>query len=135
MLLGSPKSHTGTPQSSQAFTIHRSSPLDAPADPCEPPRAGRSVCHGLGGRGQHEPTPAGNEGNPMKSGKRYLSVAMLCVAVWVSRVPIAAQPAIMDLGTLGGPFSSASAINNRDQVVGVSNTDLVTLHAFLWEDG
>src|SRR5688500_18080401 len=71
----------------------------------------------------------------MKSAARYLSVAMLCVAVWVSRVPIAAQPAIMDLGTLGGPFSSASAINNRDQVVGVSNTDLVTFHAFRWASG
>jgi probable HAF family extracellular repeat protein len=39
-----------------------------------------------------------------------------------------------DLGALGGPngLSEALAVNNRDQVVGLS---LDTGHAFIWQDG
>lgn len=43
--------------------------------------------------------------------------------------------AIVDLGTLGGPFSSACAINDHNHVVGIANVDSVTYRAFLWRDG
>ena len=38
----------------------------------------------------------------------------------------------IDLGTLGGVFSSASAINANGQVVGGSQTADGTYHAFSW---
>jgi probable HAF family extracellular repeat protein len=41
-----------------------------------------------------------------------------------------------DLGTLGGPTSTPSGINNRGQVIGTSDVDSNgTLHPFLWERG
>lgn len=43
---------------------------------------------------------------------------------------------VTDLGTLGGAFSAATAINNRGQVVGRSTLNGETItRAFLWEDG
>jgi probable HAF family extracellular repeat protein len=41
----------------------------------------------------------------------------------------------IDLGTLGGSFSSAKGINNKGQVVGYSLNSLSHTHAFLWEKG
>src|SRR2546421_6089887 len=44
--------------------------------------------------------------------------------------------AITDLGTLGGTFSRADAINNSGQVVGEANTTVTGVwHAFLWTPG
>src|SRR5215470_7212743 len=43
---------------------------------------------------------------------------------------------VVDLGTLGGSFSWAFAVNNKGWVVGIAT--LVgdsSLHAFLWHDG
>jgi probable HAF family extracellular repeat protein len=39
-----------------------------------------------------------------------------------------------DLGTLGGNYSAATAVNGRCQVAGVSQTADGTHHAFLWSD-
>ena len=43
-----------------------------------------------------------------------------------------AAPAIRDLGSLGGTFSSAVAVNGTGQVVGQSETTSDQLHAFSW---
>jgi len=40
-----------------------------------------------------------------------------------------------DLGTLGGRFSGATAINDRGQIVGRSETASGEWHAFLWQNG
>jgi probable HAF family extracellular repeat protein len=45
---------------------------------------------------------------------------------------------MQDLGDLGGGFSSASGINIKGQVVGISRTNLGDGHierAFLWQSG
>ena len=41
----------------------------------------------------------------------------------------------IDLGTFGGGFSIANAINDRDEVVGNSALPDFTAHAFLWRNG
>ena len=40
-----------------------------------------------------------------------------------------------DLGTLGGPTSSATAINDAGQVTGISDTSTGGRSAFLWQGG
>ncbi len=40
-----------------------------------------------------------------------------------------------DLGTLGGDYSQASALNERGQIIGDSETVRGEDHAFLWENG
>jgi len=42
---------------------------------------------------------------------------------------------MIDLGTLGGTYSVANAINERGQVVGISGTAAGRFHAFMWQDG
>jgi probable HAF family extracellular repeat protein len=47
----------------------------------------------------------------------------------------AGTPRPRDLGTLGGDFSAAQDINEKDQIVGASFTAGDQLHAFVWKDG
>jgi probable HAF family extracellular repeat protein len=42
---------------------------------------------------------------------------------------------MIDLGTLGGNFSVATAINTQGEVVGGSYTVDGPMHAFLWQSG
>jgi probable HAF family extracellular repeat protein len=42
---------------------------------------------------------------------------------------------MLDLGTLGGAFSAATAINDLEQIAGVAATGAGDSHAFLWQDG
>ena len=42
---------------------------------------------------------------------------------------------MQDLGTLGGDYSAATAVNNGGRVVGESRTTTGQIHAFLWDDG
>ena len=63
-------------------------------------------------------------------------VVLLMGAQPASGKPVGAgQYSITDLGTLGGNYSYATAINSRGQVVGSSNTASGEEHAFLWENG
>ena len=55
--------------------------------------------------------------------------------VYAQSVPACPQISIIDLGTLGGTFSSGVAINERGQVVGASETASGEIHAFLWHQG
>jgi probable HAF family extracellular repeat protein len=52
-----------------------------------------------------------------------------------SSFPQRLQFSVTDLGTLGGPVSHASAINDQGQVVGESTDKFGHMHAFLWFKG
>jgi probable HAF family extracellular repeat protein len=63
-----------------------------------------------------------------------LSVGFLCLLLLSARGQ--ATYTVTDLGTLGGSFSQAYAVNNRGQVVGWSLTnDGAAQHAFLYTGG
>jgi probable HAF family extracellular repeat protein len=51
----------------------------------------------------------------------------LASCIWTSTVATALQLPL-------GPYSSASDINNRDEVVGFMGSDLNTSHAYIWKD-
>lgn len=55
---------------------------------------------------------------------------------WVSRAFVRqADGSLLDLGTLGGPYSAAYAIGASGSVVGKADTDSGATHAFLWTPG
>jgi probable HAF family extracellular repeat protein len=62
-----------------------------------------------------------------------LTITAVVVATLLVAQPVSAQLSMTDLGTLGGIFSNAIAINERGQVVGGSS--LIApgqFHAVLW---
>jgi probable HAF family extracellular repeat protein len=72
----------------------------------------------------------------MSSPRGRITVALGSLALLVIAAPAAAQPAPLDLGTLGGTSTHAAAINNRQQIVGWSTLAGSTeRRAFLWEGG
>jgi probable HAF family extracellular repeat protein len=67
-------------------------------------------------------------------------VALVAVAASVAAVSgapgsVQARWVMTDLGTLGGSFSVALALNERGQVAGTSRTANGQTHVFLWEKG
>lgn len=75
----------------------------------------------------------------MKSRISTYVTAITLFATLISPIRLAfaqARYAVTDLGTLGGTFAQPNTLNNRGQVVGISNLpgDQVS-HAFFWESG
>lgn len=55
---------------------------------------------------------------------------------WVSRAFLRRQDgSLLDLGTLGGPYSAAYAVGASGGVAGKADTDTGATHAFLWTEG
>lgn len=76
------------------------------------------------------------------AGMRILTVGLLAPFILVigGGPPAAAAPPrttyrLVDLGTLGGESSYATAINDRGHVVGSGQTAAGDWHGFLWRDG
>ena len=71
-----------------------------------------------------------------RSGSRLAGVALLIlvVSLWISSERAHAQtaPVLVDLGTLGGRFSTAIAVNASGHIVGESETANGERHAFVW---
>ncbi len=65
----------------------------------------------------------------------WFSVTLLAGFLFSAPAPAVTQYTITDLGTLGGSWSSASALNEAGQVVGYSDTAAGPWHAFLYSSG
>ena len=66
-----------------------------------------------------------------------ITIAMIVIVILMIVQPVSAdsQYTITDLGTLGGTFSNARAINDNMQIVGGSDTSAGETHAYIWENG
>ncbi|HXG68735.1 MAG TPA: hypothetical protein VNO70_26800 [Blastocatellia bacterium] len=71
----------------------------------------------------------------MKPLMSWAVIVMVVAAALAAARPQAEQFTITDLGTLGGNFSRAKAINDRGQIVGESASAAGATRAVLWEDG
>ena len=77
----------------------------------------------------------------MRTRTRTLVLSLAVGALIIPTAPAAsavetgAPPALVQLSTLGGDESYPAAVNDRGQVVGVSETADGAFHAFLWEKG
>ena len=70
------------------------------------------------------------------STKLVLVAGILLALVSLSFLPAAAQSySVTDLGTLGGQYSGAFAVNDRGQVVGLADLSNTTQRAFIWSAG
>ena len=67
-----------------------------------------------------------------KKATQFLFVPPLAFSVFVVADTATAQPTPVDLGTLGGPTSTAVAVNARGEVVGNSDTIAGRLDPFVW---
>jgi probable HAF family extracellular repeat protein len=72
--------------------------------------------------------------NPCFNKQSIWSVGYLCLLLF-STAKAETTYIVTDLGTLGGSYSSAQAINDWGQVVGNSFTGNSVLHAFLYSGG
>jgi probable HAF family extracellular repeat protein len=72
------------------------------------------------------------EENEMKTSRNVVLIVATLGALALAAVPAAAQPAAIDLGTLGGVWSEANGINDGGQIVGASDTASGSEHACLW---
>ena len=70
----------------------------------------------------------------MKSLRYKVLILVTLVALALATVPAGAEPAAIDLGTLGGAWSETNGINDGGQIVGASETASGEMHAFLWQD-
>lgn len=59
----------------------------------------------------------------------------LAAAFFAPALAFAADYALIDLGTLGGPGSFGAAVNNQGVVVGCADVSVVSAHAFAWKEG
>jgi probable HAF family extracellular repeat protein len=73
-------------------------------------------------------------GFPMRKAVITSVIVVIIVAALFIAKPVTAQPALIDLGTLGGNEAIAFDINNNSQVVGRSQIADGQIHAFLWEN-
>ncbi|QGQ18502.1 hypothetical protein GC089_03585 [Cellulomonas sp. JZ18] len=70
-----------------------------------------------------------------------LGAGVLAAALVLAAAPVEAAPprpvvwTPVELGTLGGALTTPTAVNDRGQVVGTSETADGRRHAFLWDDG
>ena len=62
--------------------------------------------------------------------KRIITGSIVCVVLFTANASVAQMYTVTGLGTLGGPYSAATGINNSGQVVGESNVDTNYFHAF-----
>ena len=71
----------------------------------------------------------------------FAALVLVATGCWSGEAPLRPAPPAthayepLDLGTLGGNSTVATAINDRGQIVGWSFTAAGARHAFLWEDG
>jgi len=71
----------------------------------------------------------------------FAALVLVATGCWSVEAPLRPAPPAthayepLDLGTLGGNSTVATAINDRGQIVGWSFTAAGAPHAFLWEDG
>jgi probable HAF family extracellular repeat protein len=67
--------------------------------------------------------------------KKRKLISLLLGAALLLVGSAAAEPAMTDLGTLGGNYAVAFGINECGQIVGYSETASGYAHAFLWDGG